>query len=466
MKSGSDSHYDFVIIGSGFSGISIARALNDLGETSICIISLEPLAGGLWLNQGASSRLHHPSNIYLVPGVPPATHYHKNDNLYCATAAEVQAYAEQCSNSLSASHVQGCVSDVSRNVDGQLVIKLSKATDSPCALQTIHCKYAIQATGHGHWAGEPRLLNLPLETHSANLGKMNAKKCCLVVGSGRSAADTVKYLVQKGCRVHVLYRSPTVYWRKIDTTLWNRLFERLLAVAQSLAVHLSSTQAAEKEWDRELIPRYTDKVAKTLLHWWSGTHWCLGAHDGNIDPRALCRGAGLSRFEYVVLNMFYHAYGMQGDASKTNFLETISSVGERVVHCELFPGVEFDQIVTATGYKGSTRRFELCMDATTMIAEPAPYNAYLVGRMLHAIKDDVELLEQWSSFLDVKPEFPYLDANLQAMRWAQQHVKPTLVQASIFFKDFMRINNTFPASWIGAHAPAGKIVFLDSSPAW
>mmetsp|Transcript_23394 Transcript_23394/g.57349 ORF Transcript_23394/g.57349 Transcript_23394/m.57349 type:complete len:523 (-) Transcript_23394:2701-4269(-) len=464
---GNKQVFEFIIIGSGFSGISIARALNDVGERSVCIVSLEPSGGGLWLNQGSSSKLHHPSNIYLVPGVPPASQYHKNDNLYCATAAEVKSYAEQCFKSLNVSHIQGRVSDVSRMENGQVEVKIASVNGAPADGSIYcYCKYAIQATGHSHWAGEPRTLGLPLETHSSDLGTMGTKECCLVVGSGRSAADTIKYLAQKGSRVHVLYRSPTVYWRKIDTTWWNRVFEKLLSVAQSLTIHLTAKQAAEKEWERELIPRYTDNKAKKLLHWWSGTHWCLGPYEDNVDPREIHRGAGLSRFEYVVMNMFYHAYGVQGDASHFDLQEAISIDGKHVLKSNLFPGIEFDQVVTATGYRGSTKRFEHCIDATSAIAEPAPYNAYLIGRMLHAIKDDETLLQQWCSFVDVKPRFPYFDAHVQTMRWAQQNVKPTLVQASTFFKDFMRVNNTFPASWIGTHGPAGKIVFQNSNFLW
>lgn len=311
------------------------------------------------------------------------------------------------------------------------------------------------------------MLGLPSETHSSQLGSKDISGRCLVVGSGRSAADAVKYLVaMKGCDVRVLYRRPTVYWKKIDTTWWNRIYEKALSYAQALEIHQSVPQAAAKEWDRNIEVRYTDSVAQSMLHWFSGTHWSLGPTEPNCDPRPLCRGAGLSRFEYMVLNLHLHAYGEQGDARHAKFETFTTSDGAKKVTCDLFPGELFDHVVSATGYMGTQRRFPHCMDATTLIAEPAPYNAYVVGRMLHENRENEALIQEWVDLASRKPRFPYFDANVENIRWAQKNVKESAISASASFKDFMRKTNTYPASWVGTHSPAGNLVFPESPIYW
>ncbi len=464
-------NFDYVIIGSGFSGISVVKGLNDLGVESICMISPEQSGGGLWRNQGKSSRLHHPSNIYLVPGIVPNSRYNRSDNLYCASAAEVQAYAEECYETIQATKITGFVTEVTRLDGAGLEVLYTRHTDNKPDFQEVEafsvtCQYAIQATGHGHWAGKPRVLGLPFETHSSQLGSKDISGRCLVVGSGRSAADAVKYLVAtKGCDVRVLYRRPTVYWKKIDTTWWNRIYERAISCAQALEIHQTAAQAAAKEWNRNVEVRYTDSVAKSMLHWLSGTHWSLGPTP-NCDPRPLCRGAGLSRFEYVVLNLHLHAYGERGDATHAKFNTFTTSEGTTKVTCDMFPGELFDHVISATGYMGTQRRFPHCMDATTLIAEPAPYNAYVVGRMLHENKENEALIQEWGDLASRKPRFPYFDANVENIRWAQRNVKESAISASASFKDFMRKNNTYPASWVGTHSPAGNLVFPNSPVYW
>jgi len=465
--------FEYAVIGSGFSGISVVKGLNDLGVNSICVISPEPSGGGLWRNQGKSSRLHHPSNIYLVPGIVPSSRYNRSDNLYCATAAEVQAYAEECYETIQATKITGFVTEVTRLDDSGLKVcywrhKTGGESDDREGEETyVTCQYAVQATGHGHWAGDPRVLGVPLETHSSELGSQVISGRCLVVGSGRSASDAVKYLVtMKGCDVRVLYRRPTVYWRKIDTTWWNRMYERVLSFAQALEVHQTAAQAAEKEWNRNVEVRFTDSVAKSMLHWWSGTHWILGPTQSDSDPRCLCRGAGLSRFEYVVLNLYLHAFGAKGDATLAEFESFTTNDGKQKVTCDLFPGELFDHVISATGYLGTQKRFPHCMDATTLIAEPAPYNAYVVGRMLHENRENAALIQEWADLAAHKAQFPYFDANVENIRWAQRNVKDSAISASTSFKDFMRKTNTYPASWVGTHSPAGNIVFPNSPRYW
>jgi hypothetical protein len=456
---------DYVIIGTGFTGIGIARALLDVGvkKESICFISKESGAGGLWRKQGESSRLHHPSNIYLIPGIAPTSAYHKNDNLYCATAAEVRDYAEQAMQSLGILCKEGIVEEVrpTPDLDTRLEVTFTSLSISKNK-QVIRCNYAIQATGHTSWAGEPRLLSCPREIHTVSLGEENiCGKKCLLIGSGRSAADAVKYLYMNECQLRILYRTPTVFWRKIDATPFNRLYEWLLYQSQLLRVSITAREAAEKEWSRAIFKKADEHFAKRMLHWWHGDHWTLGRERSDDDPRKLCRGAGLSRFEYIVLNMFYHAFGVNGQASSQTIRE-IQDGEDSWIECDSFPGEKFDVVISATGYKGSSQYWQYCLNATSAIAEPAPYNAYVLGRLLHHIKDNSELVSQWNDFARHEHEFSYFDITVAQTRWAQNVALSTLISGSTFHKTFCREHDVYPASWTGLHSPSGDIIFAHS----
>lgn len=423
----SRAQYDYVFVGSGFTALSVASALIHKDPSlRLCFISKEVAVGGVWNNASNGVRLHQRTHAYALPTVrydDPSCH---TDGLHTASCEQVRGYARKVFEHVSGVHIVGQVRDVEAIESGSL--KLVKFVPPGASkVESVTSRYVVQATGFDFYSGEPRIMGVPHEVHSSRIAGEAPNlsgKTCLVVGSGKSALDAVRLLVSSGSKVKCVYRTPTAFI-SLRFTAWYAHLLQMINPAYYIIYFLNRQLCAASNGtldDRWEYDWSSEDAAKTLKYFVVG--------DGVLNDSLMLatRGGICRRTEYLLMSLMLHAHGMQGDVNKMRFCEEVSG-GEAKVICEAFPNERFDYVVTCTGYRGTTRQLPNCINALTPILDLHLISGWLMGNVIHSIKDDLALVSSWNALASYQAPHPWVGHYHHTRLWCQKHCPETMEAA-------------------------------------
>jgi cation diffusion facilitator CzcD-associated flavoprotein CzcO len=225
--------HEVAIIGTGFSGMAAAIALDRAGISDFVLLEKGRDIGGTWRdNQYPGACCDVPSHLYsfsfaLNPGW--SRRY--------SPAAEIHAYQRDLVHDFDlCDRIRGGFEAASaRLVDGVWTVRSTAA-------ETVRCRYLVSAIGALHIPNKPRFDGLDRYRgkvmHSAEWDHEFdwSGKRAVVVGSAASAVQIVPQLAETAARVTVMQRSANWFMPRRDraiTRFEHRLF-RSLPFAQRL----------------------------------------------------------------------------------------------------------------------------------------------------------------------------------------------------------------------------------------
>mmetsp|Transcript_93598 Transcript_93598/g.222517 ORF Transcript_93598/g.222517 Transcript_93598/m.222517 type:complete len:495 (+) Transcript_93598:33-1517(+) len=436
----SDSLFDVVFIGSGFTSHGIASVLKKLrnNESSkedlkIAFISPEERPGGIWTDAASSVKLHQQTYFYALPGIPHDDPECHTNAMHQAFSGQVRKYAAKVADHVAGKHFKGQVvrveMDESREKGHLHVIRVTYCT-SKSGESSLRCHHVIQATGFDSYSGSPRMLGVPKEVHTSHLDRVIdglSGKRCLLVGSGKSAIDAAKHLMQKNS-VRCIYRSATAYKR----FGYNSPLAKLIQWFDP-GRHFSILEQMPEDW--------TYDYSADLDAW----DWYVVG-----DPRSCkqvlqkTRGGIIPLSDLVLMNLLLHGFGVLADAGESSV--KFSENADGTVSCSLFPGEAFDCVVSATGYTGTKQLFPHCISAITPITDLHVHNSYMLGHLIDNIMDDEVKIASWNAIASHKPEFPWYTHYQHVRQWCGRHVDDIMRKAKSQLDEDMRLASKLPAT--------------------
>ena len=217
------THFDVVVVGTGFSGLLCAAFLQEADITDICIFEMTPSVGGVWSNGGVGAypgaACDVPAYTYLPfldrTGFIPSKKY--------VSQSEISSYAEMLTDYIGVRdkiHFSRKVTKLSYIGDSSGdVAKVWQITTENTATgelaDIVTCAHVVTANGP---LSSPRLPEIPgmdkfkgESFHTARWDKsasLKGKKVG-VIGTGASAAQVITAIVDDVESLHVFQRTAT-----------------------------------------------------------------------------------------------------------------------------------------------------------------------------------------------------------------------------------------------------------------
>ena len=377
-------------------------------------------------------KLHQQTYFYALPGIPHDDPECHTNAMHQAFSGQVRKYAAKVADHVAGKHFKGQVvrveMDESREKGHLHVIRVTYCT-SKSGESSLRCHHVIQATGFDSYSGSPRMLGVPKEVHTSHLDRVIdglSGKRCLLVGSGKSAIDAAKHLMQKNS-VRCIYRSATAYKR----FGYNSPLAKLIQWFDP-GRHFSILEQMPEDW--------TYDYSADLDAW----DWYVVG-----DPRSCkqvlqkTRGGIIPLSDLVLMNLLLHGFGVLADAGESSV--KFSENADGTVSCSLFPGEAFDCVVSATGYTGTKQLFPHCISAITPITDLHVHNAYMLGHLIDNIMDDEVKIASWNAIASHKPEFPWYTHYQHVRQWCGRHVDDIMRKAKSELDEDMRLASKLPA---------------------
>tara|TARA_R110002073_G_scaffold47089_10_gene128057 strand:+ start:1611 stop:3188 length:1578 start_codon:yes stop_codon:yes gene_type:complete len=219
----SDTHFDVVIVGTGFSGLLCGAYLKEAGTTNIRIFEMTPSVGGVWSNGGVGAypgaACDVPAYTYLPfldrTGFIPSKKY--------VSQTEISNYAEMLTDFIGIRDTirfsrkvtrLRFIGDSSGDPNQLWEVTTEDATTGKIA-DVVTCNHVVTANGP---LSSPRLPEIPgmdsFKGESFHTARWDKKaslkgKRVGVIGTGASAAQVITAIVDDVESLHVFQRTPT-----------------------------------------------------------------------------------------------------------------------------------------------------------------------------------------------------------------------------------------------------------------
>lgn len=237
------THFDVVVIGTGFSGLLCAAYLKEADITNIRIFEMTPSVGGVWSNGGVGSYPGAACDIQAYTYLPFLDRTGFIPSKKYVSQAEISNYAEMLTDYIgvrdkirfSRKVTKLCyIGDSSGDVEKAWEIT-TENTHSGEPTEVVTCAHVVTANGP---LSSPRLPEIPgMEKfkgesfHTARWNKsasLKGKKVG-VVGTGASAAQVITAIVDDVESLHVFQRTPTWCVRRNDEPTPPEMIEQFKA---------------------------------------------------------------------------------------------------------------------------------------------------------------------------------------------------------------------------------------------
>lgn len=330
------------IIGAGFGGLAMARALVDAGRSDFVIFEKAATVGGTWReNTYPGAACDVPSHLYSLSDAP-----NPDWTRLFPRQPEIQAYLERLAAPLrAAGRIQtGWQLASARWDEGEACWQLLAADGRRCRARVL-----VAAMGGLHVPAMPDIEGLERfagrSWHSAHWpGEVDLRGQRVgVIGSGASAVQIVPELAGVAGRLHVFQRTPAWLLPRPDRAInrfWRAAFARLPGL------HLAF---------RGAIFLWLELVSSGLLHprlagwarWLAQRH----LHRQISDPALRARlrpdyPIGCKRV--LISSDFYPALAREDVELVSEAIAGIEPAGVRLANGRL---VELDALIHATGFR-------------------------------------------------------------------------------------------------------------------
>ena len=237
------THFDVVVIGTGFSGLLCAAYLKEADITDIRIFEMTSSVGGVWSNGGVGSYPGAACDIQAYTYLPFLDRTGFIPSKKYVSQAEISNYAEMLTDYIgvrdkirfSRKVTKLCyIGDSSGDVEKAWEIT-TENTHSGEPTEVVTCAHVVTANGP---LSSPRLPEIPgMEKfkgesfHTARWNKsasLKGKKVG-VVGTGASAAQVITAIVDDVESLHVFQRTPTWCVRRNDEPTPPEMIEQFKA---------------------------------------------------------------------------------------------------------------------------------------------------------------------------------------------------------------------------------------------
>ena len=446
--------FDIVFIGFGFTSLGIASVLKKQREKNeelkIAFISPEERPGGIWTDAASSVKLHQQTYFYALPGIPHDDPECHTNAMHQASSCQVRKYAAKVADHVAGKHFTGKVlrveADRADQSQNQKLIRVIYESEQQDSQHSLLCRRVIQATGFDSYSGSPRMLGVPREIHTSHLDRVIdslSGKHCLLVGSGKSAIDAAKHLMQKNT-VRCIYRSATAYMR----FGYNSPLAKMIQWFDP-ARHFSILEQMPEDW------KYDYSADLNAWDW-----YIVGDPTSCKQVLQKTRGGIIPLSDFVLMNLLLHGFGVLADAKNPSACH-FSENSDGTVSCNLFPGEAFDCVVSATGYTGTKQLFPLCISAVTPITDLHVHNAYMLGHLIDNIMDDDDKISSWNAVASHKPEFPWYKHYQHVRQWCGRHVDDIMRKAKSELDEDMRLASGVPARRVGWQGSKMAVLVLE-----
>ena len=196
---------DYLVVGSGASGLAFADALVAEADVEVILIDRRPSPGGHWLHAYPFVRLHTPSAYYGVNSLPLGEDRIDRDGENAgyyerATGAEIRGYFAAAAARLTDSapvRVLTRHEHLGRDADGELVRDLSTGVLHHVAVRrkVVDARYleaSVPATHTPMFDVAPRTRFVPINQLPA---AADSSSSYTVLGSGKTAVDACMWLL-------------------------------------------------------------------------------------------------------------------------------------------------------------------------------------------------------------------------------------------------------------------------------
>jgi len=219
VNTSEQSHFDVIVIGSGFSGLLCTIELKDAGVNNVRVFEMTPSVGGVWSNGGVGAypgaACDVPAYTYLPfldrTGFIPSRKYVSQPEI--AGYAEMLVEQEEIGDKVRFSRKVVKVSFIGRGTKVWQIFTENTVTGETTEIVT--CQHVVAANGP---LSSPRMPEIPgmqnftgTSFHTAEWdrsAKLQGKRVG-VVGTGASAAQVVTAIVDQVDTLTVFQRTPT-----------------------------------------------------------------------------------------------------------------------------------------------------------------------------------------------------------------------------------------------------------------
>lgn len=209
MKIASDQYADVVIVGAGYAGLNALVVANKYlsADQHVLIADIQPSFGGHWQKPYDYVRLHQPYHFFTAYDKPWAL---KTDPWYLATGREVFEHLESIGKSEMKNHGTKTLFEhryIGHEVQDNEVHVTFESVHEPKDQVVVRTKKFIDAFPLSHPQVEPLKLSSSKVTSITPkmlidiIGELKQQKTNIegkcrfvVVGSGKTAMDTIKFL--------------------------------------------------------------------------------------------------------------------------------------------------------------------------------------------------------------------------------------------------------------------------------
>lgn len=223
---------DVVVVGSGFGGIAVVRALREQGVHDVVVLERADSVGGTWRdNTYPGCACDVPSHLYSFSFAP-----NPDWSRLFSPQPEIESYLRRVADDLgvTASIRFGCALEAARWDDAAARWRLT-TTDGD-----LSCRVLVLATGG---LSEPAVPDLPgldrfagpvMHTARWDHGVDLAGRAVAVVGTGASAIQVVPALQPVAARIDLYQRTPAWILPRRDRAVaeWERRLFRAVPAAQ------------------------------------------------------------------------------------------------------------------------------------------------------------------------------------------------------------------------------------------
>lgn len=222
----SQTHFDAVIVGAGFSGLLCASYLSEAGIDNVRILEMNPGVGGVWSHGGVGAypgaACDVPSYLYLPfldrTGFIPSKKY--------VSQPEIASYAEMLTDHLNLRDkisFSRKVTELKYIGQGDKVWQITSVDPiSGKDEQVITARHTVSANGPlssprmPEFAGTEKFKGESFHTAQWDKSAKLTGKKVGIIGTGASAAQVISAIVDDVESLHVFQRTPTWCMRRDD----------------------------------------------------------------------------------------------------------------------------------------------------------------------------------------------------------------------------------------------------------
>jgi putative flavoprotein involved in K+ transport len=281
---------EVVVVGAGQNGVSLAACLRLVG-VDVLTIEQHDRVGDNWRNRYHSLTLHNLLSVNKLPHMP----FPESFPVYLPKdmfGGWLETYASSMELPVwTGTRLVDATQDATSGI-------WTLRVDQRGQQRTLRTRHVVMATGGGLCV-RPNLPHVPgIETfpgpvvHSGDVrdGTQFAGRRALIFGTGTSAHDVAAQLVEHGCAVTMIQRSPTTVISQRCANMFLQLFEERPAEEVDLIFNANSAEITRQgfaaltticeDLDRELL----DGLTRAGFRWDSGIDG--GGHFWNFLQKA------------------------------------------------------------------------------------------------------------------------------------------------------------------------------------